>query len=419
LAYAALAALPAVAGSRVVLATAGGSPDWLLGPLRPFGAAALAGPQAGVLYFALLCLALGLYVAVLARARSVRARSLLLAVVVVHGLFLLAPPLLSQDVFSYIAYARMGEVHGLDPYVAAPRAIPGDPVFPFAGSKDIPSVYGPIFTLGSYVLVPLGVAGALWAFKALAAVASLAVVALVWIGASRRAIEPRTAVAAVGLNPAVLVHVVGGAHNEALVVLASTAGLVAWDGGRRAAGTALATAGATLKASALLLVPFLVLGARSRSQRVLDVRSALAAVATIAGAGVVSVIAFGPRALDAFGSLGANQDRTSSFAFPRKTAELLGAIGPGDRMAYQGAVRVAYAAAALAMLVWLMWRTWRGLDPVRAAAWATVAVLVASAWLVPWYVLWLLPLAVLSGGRAPVATAVALTAWTLPIAIPW
>ena len=34
--YALLAALPASSGSKLVLATAGGSPDWLLGPLQPF-----------------------------------------------------------------------------------------------------------------------------------------------------------------------------------------------------------------------------------------------------------------------------------------------------------------------------------------------------------------------------------------------
>src|SRR5256885_4806046 len=41
-----------------------------------------------------------------------------------HVLFLLAPPLLSQDVFSYVAYARLGVEHHLNPYVHAPTAIP-------------------------------------------------------------------------------------------------------------------------------------------------------------------------------------------------------------------------------------------------------------------------------------------------------
>jgi hypothetical protein len=55
------------------------------------------------------------------------------------ALFLLAPPLLSQDVFSYIAYPRLGARHGLDPYVAVPAAIPHDAV---------PTRCGPLDTLG-------------------------------------------------------------------------------------------------------------------------------------------------------------------------------------------------------------------------------------------------------------------------------
>src|SRR3712207_8552158 len=36
--------------------------------------------------------------------------------VLLHVLFTIAPPLISKDVFSYIGYARLGSVHGLNPY---------------------------------------------------------------------------------------------------------------------------------------------------------------------------------------------------------------------------------------------------------------------------------------------------------------
>jgi hypothetical protein len=55
---------------------------------------------------------------------------------------------------------------------------------------------------------------------------------------------------------------------------------------------------------------------------------------------------------------------------------------------------------------------------VRAAGWATFAILIASAWLVPWYILWLLPLAALAGDLRLTAASLALCAWMLPIAIP-
>src|SRR5204862_7534913 len=93
------------------------------------------------------------------------------AVVLLHVVFLLAPPLLSQDVFSYIAYARLGVEHHLNPYAHSPLAIPGDAVFGFAGSKDAVSAYGPFFTLLTYPLAPLGVATAFWILKVVAAAA--------------------------------------------------------------------------------------------------------------------------------------------------------------------------------------------------------------------------------------------------------
>ena len=123
--YAALAALPAAPGSKLVLATqhGGGSPHWLLGPLRFAGLHAASGRLGGPLFYAGLWIALILYVAVLLRAVDVPFRVALWTVVGLHVLFLLAPPLLSQDVFSYIAYARLGAEHGLDPYTHSPLAI--------------------------------------------------------------------------------------------------------------------------------------------------------------------------------------------------------------------------------------------------------------------------------------------------------
>ena len=46
----------------------------------------------------------------------------------------------------------------------------------------------------------------------------------------------------VGLPPLVLCHVVAGAHNEALVMLVSVAGVGLWLGGRELGGVAMSTA---------------------------------------------------------------------------------------------------------------------------------------------------------------------------------
>jgi hypothetical protein len=147
--------------------------------------------------------------------------------------------------------------------------------------------------------------------------------------------------------------------------------------------------------------------------------AALAAAAVALAVVAVGVVGFGADAFGWLDAVRANQARTSSFSLPYKTAELLGAILPGGRVDFAAAVRFAYAAAFAGIAAWLLWRSWRGADAIAMAGWATLALLLCSAWLVPWYVAWLLPLAALSGSRRLAAATVALTAWTLAIAIPF
>ena len=287
------------------------------------------------------------------------------------------------------------------------------------------SVYGPLFTLLSYPIALLGVAGALWTFKAIAALSTLGIVWIVWRTAERLGRDPVLPALAVGLNPLVLVHVVGGAHNEALVMLVTMGGVGLFAAGRRPLGAAAATAAAALKASAGLVVPFLALGTPpgeergSTSERRRAALIAIGAAAAVAVAiAVLAVAAFGSHALDALSLLSSNQERTSRWSFPYKTAELLGAVLPGDRLDYRDAVRTAYAVGFAAVFAWLLWRTWRGSDAIEMAGWATLAILIASAWLVPWYILWLIPLAALAPGRRLLIATIALTAWMLVIAVP-
>jgi alpha-1,6-mannosyltransferase len=278
-------------------------------------------------------------------------------------------------------------------------------VFAFAGSKDAVSVYGPLFTLPTYALAPLGVAAAFWVLKVTAALASLGVVALVWRSAERLGRDPRVPAALVGLSPLVLAHVVSAAHNEALVMLLVMAGVYAFVRGRPLAAGAWSTAAAGIKASAALVVPYLVLGSRPRVRRaVLGV-----ALATL-GLLVLGLIGFGTNVFDAFSLLSSNQGRSSRLSLPYKTAELLG-VG-------RDAVRAVFALAFACVAGWTLWRTWRGADAIRMAGWATFAILLASAWLVPWYLLWLLPLAAVAGDRRLTVATLVLSGWVLAIGVP-
>src|SRR5579884_1142314 len=123
-----LAAGAAGAPSRFVPARSGGWPSWLAGPL-----AGLHLGLPGERFQTLSLVLCGGYGLALLAARSLSARSIWAAILAAHAALALGPPLISQDVFGYEAFARMGALHGLDPYTRFPSEAPTDPVFPFLG----------------------------------------------------------------------------------------------------------------------------------------------------------------------------------------------------------------------------------------------------------------------------------------------
>ena len=388
-------------------AEVGGGPDWLLG---------LYGDGLGVggaAYLVALWVAFLSYLVVVACAPALGGRVIAAAIVVSVLAFVLAPPLLSQDVFSYISYARLGADHGLNPYLNAPIDLPGDPSFTYVGRGEAPgdlgwqddvSAYGPLFTLATYPLASLSVPAALWALKAAAGLSVLGLAALVARLAAVRGVDPPTAAAFVALNPLVLVHVVGGAHNDGLMMLLVMAGCAAVIGARETvAGGALVTAVA-VKVSAAFAAPFALLGAERRG-RLLG-GSLLAAGAVL----LVSLAVFGNHLLDAVGLVGENQAKTSHYAVPSQLARLL-PVGTGS---IQVLALILYAA----LVAWLALGVWRGADWVRAAGWAAFGLLLATGWLLPWYLVWALPLVAIGRDGALTAATLALVAYQLVNRVP-
>ena len=104
-------------------------------PTALAGAFASAGPNlhsGGAI--AVLSLMFLSYVVSVAAAGRLSGRAVLMTIAALHAFVLLAPPLISTDVFSYQAYARMGATYGSNPYLTGPHAIALDPVFPCIGA---------------------------------------------------------------------------------------------------------------------------------------------------------------------------------------------------------------------------------------------------------------------------------------------
>jgi len=356
-------------------------------------------------------LGFGAYLAVLAAAPKLGRRVVWGAIVVLVAGFALAPVLLSHDVYSYLDYARLGAVHGLDPYVHPPLAAPADPAFAHVTWTDSTSAYGPLFTLATYPLAWLPVGLAIAVLKAAAALSVLGLALVVSRLAAQRGGDPLRAAAFVALNPLVLVHVVGGAHNDGLTMLLAMLGVAAILGAREAAGGAAFVAAATTKASALFIAPFAaVAAAREGPAFSAIVRLLLGAAVAAAVIGAGAHLAFDWNWLHAFGLAGENQGRTSYMSIPITVARLTG-LDPD-------AVRLTALVLFLTLFLQLLLWTWRGFDWVRAAAWTALALLLATAWLLPWYLVWPLPLAAISRDRPLQLLVLALTAYQLGARIP-
>ncbi|HEY2334635.1 MAG TPA: polyprenol phosphomannose-dependent alpha 1,6 mannosyltransferase MptB, partial [Solirubrobacterales bacterium] len=182
------------------------------------------------------------------------------AIAVLVVAFACLPPLLSHDVYSYVDYARLGALHSIDPYLRGPAAAPGDPAFAHVTWPHTTSAYGPLFTLATYPLAWLPIGVAVYVLKAISAAAVFALAALVARLAPARGIDPLRAAAFVALNPLVLVHVVGGPHNDALAVLLTMLGVAGVLKAREASAGAALVAASAIKASALIAAPFAFLG---------------------------------------------------------------------------------------------------------------------------------------------------------------
>jgi hypothetical protein len=377
-----------------------GLPSAIRGPLHLLGLS-LSGTE-----FAVLFIVLGLcYLGVLAFADSVRLRVGIGAIVALHLIFLLAPPLLSSDIFNYVGYARLDAVHGLNPYVHPLAAAPTDPSYIYVGWPLNTTAYGPLFTLGSLPLGSVSFTAAIWLLKSTAALASLACVALVWMCATRLGRPALPATLFFGLNPILLAYAVGGAHNDLLMLGAALGGIYMLLVGRES-GTAALVVAAAVKSSSIVLLPFALLGSRRPLKAILWALGAAALV------GVATLLAFGTHISSLLHVLQHDARLQTPNDIPGVIRDVFG-LGVSTHTLGRIGMLVLLPTVAL-----LLVRVYRGGNWLENAGWATCAVLVTTTWFLPWYLIWFLPLAALAVRPYQRFTALALTALAIGLQLP-
>jgi hypothetical protein len=200
------------------------------------------------------------YALVVGATHQLSLKAVAIGILALHALVLLAPPLLSNDVFSYIGYSRMGRLYHSNPYVSGLSAIQLDRVYPYIDTRWIytPTDYGPLFTALSYLLAPLTIAANVVGYKLIATLSSLVVVWVTWRCALLRRVDPVKAIALVGLNPVIVVFGVGGGHNDMLMLALLMIGVYVLLLQKERAGGALMVAATAIKLTGGLVLPFAV-----------------------------------------------------------------------------------------------------------------------------------------------------------------
>ncbi|MGO9489061.1 MAG: hypothetical protein ACLQBB_08570 [Solirubrobacteraceae bacterium] len=371
------------------------------------------------------------YLVVLRRCGLLRARWVIGAILAVHAIFILAPPLALTDLFNYINYGRMEVVHNLNPYTTIPILEPhADPSYALSNWHELLSPYGPLFTMLTFLVVPLGVAGSFWALKVLLAATSLGTILLVWKSARLLGRDPVMAIALVGLNPIVLVWGLGGDHNDFLMVFFIVLGfyllLLAREQERgREPGTgprawlappspALLGAGAAfivatgLKASAAVLIPVVLAGLLSYRRALVQVLLGMVLAGVVVAA--LSLLAFGLHIPD----LSTQSRLVTNESIPNLIGLVLGSGGENERLHHVMSAALVITVLACCYMAWRP-RPDRGAAErtIAASGWASVALLVTLSWVLPWYVLWVLPMAALTASRRLRVTALVLGAYLI------
>ncbi|MGE3287963.1 MAG: polyprenol phosphomannose-dependent alpha 1,6 mannosyltransferase MptB [Pseudonocardia sp.] len=311
---------------------------------------------------------------------------------------LFGPPLLTRDMYSYLAQGAL-PLAGFDPYAVGPEALPGplaDNVHSFW--QDTPAPYGPLFILVAkavaWVVGDDMIPGIL--LMRLALLPGLAL--LVWaLPELTRRMGGRIPVAlwVAVANPVMVVHLVGGGHNDLLVMgLLAMAALLTLRG-QHAGGIALATLAMAVKASAGLALPFLVLIWAARLPGSQSARIARAAAQGVA----VFLVVFTACSLAAGVGLGwlpalsAPSMIVNWLSLPTGIGQLLhaivGIVVNVSAQPFINTMRVIGGIALLALAARLWWQSRDGgPDAVRRAGIVLLAAAVLGPAMLPWYPAW-------------------------------
>ena len=343
---------------------------------------------------------------------------------------LLSVPLFSRDTYSYLAQGALLR-DGFDPYAVGPIDNPNallDNVSPIWTITTAP--YGPAFIMiaklitmlvGNHVIAGTmllrlcmlpGFVLLIWATPRIARHIGANVPIALWICA---------------LNPLVIIHLMGGVHNEMLMVGLMAAGIALTLNGRHIAGIALIAVGVAVKATAGIALPFMVWVwmrhlCERRGYRPLRAFAAAAGTSVLIFVAVFAVLSgVAGVGLGWLTALAGSVKIINWLSVPTAAANIIHAIGGlFFSVSFYAVLQVTRAVgiAIVGVALPLLWWRFRHDDrqALTGIAWAMLVVVLFAPAALPWYYSWpLAVLAPLAQSRRAVAAIAAFSTWIMVI----
>ncbi|MEU6127872.1 polyprenol phosphomannose-dependent alpha 1,6 mannosyltransferase MptB [Saccharopolyspora sp. NPDC047091] len=331
-------------------------------------------------------------------AELVDARGVLAATAAWIAPMLITPPLFTRDVYSYLGQGLLA-LHGIDPYAVGPSTLTGpipDNVHPTW--QTTPAPYGPLFMGIAKGVILIAGDGMISSVIVMRLVLLCGLVLLIFaLPGLVRELGGRLPVALwlVAASPMTVVHLVGGPHNDMLMIGLLAMGTLLMLRGRHKSGIALVTLAMAIKATAGVALPFLVWiwAARlpgNRWQRLLRAGTASVAIFVPVFAACMALAKVGFGWLPALSAPGMIVNYLSApTGIGQAVHGLVSLFVEVDRGPFVEVGRTLGSLALAGVLVWQWWRAQDGgTTAVRRAAIALLAAALLSPVVLPWYLTW-------------------------------
>ena len=324
----------------------------------------------------------------------------LIAVFVATGIwaapFLAGPIQGSSDAYSYAAQGYMATI-GIDPSAHGPEAIPNHSSNEFWQAADViwrksPAPYGPVAVAANKVAVILSgddVTRSVFFIRFAAAIGVAMMGVGVYLIAVKRRVSPAVALVIAIANPVVLLHLIGGGHNDAVMAGLLCLGLAAWERSRKWLAVVLVCLAIMVKLPAILalgLIAWNWSGAEADwKRRLRDLPVVGAVFAALVGVGCLAIgIGFGwITALSSTGSVYSTFSPSTKLGFI--LADLLNVIGIDvNALTMVGVTRAIGLLVAGAIFGLVLIRSPR-MGVTRATGIALLTLMLAGPVIWPWY----------------------------------